>query len=218
MNHGLETRLASGPARRIGSQLLLIVIAAAALPVLPARAAEPTGKAADLRPFLQQHCVACHGAEVHERGLPTRWAAGFADKDMSTLGPGAGPRDAAFEVPPRERPSRQASDYRVHTKPTRSTSASHSSLAKQPTNSRVLLRRLNRTEYETTLRDLLGIQVEVKDLCLNRTRRLQFDNVNAWMLDTSMVRHIEVSRTPPKAVLVVSAADEDPRASLEAAR
>ncbi|HND54401.1 MAG TPA: DUF1592 domain-containing protein, partial [Pirellulaceae bacterium] len=51
---------------------------------------------------------------------------------------------------------------------------------------RVVLRRLNRTEYETTLRDLLGPHVEVQDLLPSDNVAAGFDNVSA-ALDVSSV-------------------------------
>ena len=46
-----------------------------------------------------------------------------------------------------------------------------------PAQGRVVLRRLNRTEYENTVRDLLGIEVELKDLLPLDSSAEGFDNV-----------------------------------------
>ena len=49
--------------------------------------------------------------------------------------------------------------------------------ADAPAQGRVVLRRLNRTEYENTVRDLLGIEVELKDLLPLDSSAEGFDNV-----------------------------------------
>lgn len=76
------------------------------------------------------------------------------------------------------------------------------SLALQQTEGRVVLRRLNRTEYETTLRDLLGIQVEVKDLLPGDNSAAGFDNVSA-VLDVSSVHLLRYQDTAEKALQTV---------------
>jgi hypothetical protein len=60
------------------------------------------------------------------------------------------------------------------------------SLDQQRTQGRVTLRRLNRTEYETTLRDLLGDRIVVKDLLPGDNSAAGFDNVSS-ALDISPV-------------------------------
>ena len=54
---------------------------------------------------------------------------------------------------------------------------SDSKVASQPVSSRAVLRRLNRVEYENTIRDLLGIEVDLKDLLPLDSAANGFDNV-----------------------------------------
>src|SRR5262245_46114996 len=49
-------------------------------------------------------------------------------------------------------------------------------LARRASEGRVVLRRLNRVEYENTVRDLLGVEVDLKDLIPEETITNGFDN------------------------------------------
>ncbi|MGE3808764.1 MAG: DUF1587 domain-containing protein, partial [Gemmataceae bacterium] len=73
------------------------------------------------------------------------------------------------------------------------------SLAQQRHEGRVVLRRLNRNEYETTLRDLLGTQVSVKDLLPEDGVVAGFDNVSE-ALDVSSVHLLRYQEAAEKAV------------------
>ena len=73
------------------------------------------------------------------------------------------------------------------------------SLAKQRHDGRVVLRRLNRIEYETTLRDLLGTQVEVKDLLPDDNISAGFDNVSA-VLDVSSAHLLRYQQAAEKSL------------------
>src|SRR5262249_14277009 len=67
---------------------------------------------------------------------------------------------------------------------------------------RVVLRRLNRTEYETTLRDLLGTNVEVRDLLPDDNVAAGFDNVSA-VLDVSAAHLLRYQDAAEKALRTV---------------
>ena len=76
------------------------------------------------------------------------------------------------------------------------------SLARQRREGRVALRRLNRTEYETTLRDLLATPIEVKDLLPDDNIAAGFDNVSA-VLDISPTHLLRYQDAAEKAVRAV---------------
>lgn len=65
----------------------------------------------------------------------------------------------------------------------------------KPAQGRVVLRRLNRTEYENTVRDLLGVQVELKELLPPDTSASGFDNVGEALHTSSflMERYLEAA-------------------------
>jgi hypothetical protein len=64
---------------------------------------------------------------------------------------------------------------------------------------RVVLRRLNAREYEHTLRDLLGISVDLKSLLPEDTTAAGFDNVSAG-LDTSGAHLVRYQQAADKAI------------------
>jgi hypothetical protein len=102
--------------------------------------------------FFKQHCVRCHGAEKQEAELrldtpqtdPQVWLA-IADRlELGEMPPEDQPRPVAAEV------TAMVLGAKVH--------------ATQHANSgQVVLRRLNRTQYRNTLRDLLKIDTFVED-------------------------------------------------------
>lgn len=65
-----------------------------------------------------------------------------------------------------------------------STQAGKAELARRETEGRVVMRRLNRAEYANTVRDLLGVEVDLADLLPLDTSTNGFDN-NAELLHTS---------------------------------
>ena len=85
-------------------------------------------------------------------------------------------RLSAGEMPPKGRPRPAEDEARAVIAGLRR--ALHdASLARQRREGRVVLRRLNRVEYETTLRDLLATPVDVKDLLPDDNVAAGFDNV-----------------------------------------
>jgi hypothetical protein len=76
------------------------------------------------------------------------------------------------------------------------------SLAQQQRDGRVVLRRLNRIEYETTLCDLLGTAVEVKDLLPDDNSAAGFDNVSA-VLEISAAHLLRYQEAAEKALRAV---------------
>ena len=74
------------------------------------------------------------------------------------------------------------------------------SLDRQQTKGRVLLRRLNSTEYENTLRELVGTKVRVKEMLPDENAVAGFDNV-ASGLDFSATHMLLYQEAAERAVL-----------------
>jgi mono/diheme cytochrome c family protein len=150
----------------------------------PAFAEERNAFESDFRTFAGEHCVSCHGPDVQRSKLRLdKLPAAFGDKDTAATWVKVLDRVSRGEMPPKnktrppEKETRAVLDglrRRLH----------EASLARQRLDGRVVLRRLNRTEYETTLRDLLGSSVEVKDLLPDDNAAAGFDKVSA-ALDVS---------------------------------
>jgi hypothetical protein len=131
-----------------------------------------------LRPILITHCYSCHSKQTAKpKGnfCIDQLAPSFAD------GPG---RDAwrevlkrvqAGEMPPKAQPrlnpaAKQALDDWIG-------AGLRAADARRAAEGRVVLRRLNRIEYENTVRDLLGIDIELRDMLPQDSSAGGFDNV-----------------------------------------
>jgi hypothetical protein len=128
--------------------------------------------------FLNEHCGKCHTGEKPKGGF-----------DLGSLSPGLSNSDSrrqwlsvmeqieTGEMPPESKPRPPATQVEALTTWIRKTAA-------QSANGRVVMRRLNRAEYANTVRDLLGVEIDLADLLPPDTSTNGFDN-NAESLHTS---------------------------------
>ena len=126
-----------------------------------------------LVPFLQQHCVECHtGADAP------------GELDLTTLGDDL--TDAEIQrrwVSVHDRLQRREMPPADHSQPSataRTTALAHLNRTLHQAHkarSDVVLRRLNRAEYENTIRDLFGVTVSLKEVLPQDTPMAGFDNV-----------------------------------------
>ncbi|MCE9630551.1 MAG: DUF1592 domain-containing protein [Planctomycetia bacterium] len=139
---------------------------------------------ADQRAFVVAHCGGCHGADEPQANfriddLPLaidsvataeRW-----QKVLGALNSG--------EMPPADEPQPEAAakaDFLDVL--AKAMVVARKSLADQ--GGRIAMRRLNRREYRNTLRDLLGVEVDVSDMPAD-TSPLSFDTVGASLFMTA---------------------------------
>ncbi len=148
-----------------------------------------------LRPFLDRHCAACHGGEKPQGNLRLDQLT-LELKIQTTREHWANVLDrlTAGEMPPKEepRPSElEIREFRDWLAP-RISAAEASVRAAQ---GRVPIRRLNRSEYENTLRDLLDIDIDVKELLPLDGAADGFDNASAANHTSSflMEKYLEVA-------------------------
>jgi hypothetical protein len=183
------------------SLLAPFLLVLGALPLGIARGEDvATAFKASVTPLISAHCTDCHGeetqkahlrldtlpADLHDDAVMATWV-----KVLDKL--------AAGEMPPKKepRPPQQQVDAATAWL-TRELHAA--SLERQQKRGRVVLRRLNATEYQNTLRDLLGSQVEVKDLLPEDNSSAGFDNVSA-VLDLSATHLLRYQDAAEQAVL-----------------
>lgn len=165
-------------------------------------AASPDGPAtardaeyeAQVRPFLARHCLACHGAEKPKGDLRLdRLAPDFADDAARAHWSGVLQRVRAGEMPPKGKPRPTAQEIQALSAwiDARTRAAD----AARRAQGRVVFRRLNRVEYENTLRDLLGIDLQVKELLPLDGSADGFDNVGSALHVSSflMERYLEAA-------------------------
>src|SRR5262245_17375814 len=117
--------------------------------------AQDTSFQAQIKPFFAAHCVDCHGPAVKKAGLRLdSLKPDYADAKVVETRTKVHDKIAQGKMPPpkRERPPQtelaqttQWLNQQLHAQ----------SRSRQEKEGRVVLRRLNATEYENTLRDLL---------------------------------------------------------------
>ena len=163
--------------------LVLFLVGGMTIPLEPSRAEAP------LEGFVKAHCVKCHGPETQK-----------ADLRLDTLGsPGSSPEAAEIwmlvadaietgDMPPRKEP-----------RPEESASAAvvawingELAGALEPVKG---IRRMNRSEYENTVHDLLGIDTPLAELLPEDTQVQGFDNVATGLGISSilMERYLEAA-------------------------
>jgi hypothetical protein len=127
----------------------------------------------EIDPFLKRHCVACHGGEKPEADLRLdRLTPDFSAPDSRRQWLAVQKRVVAGEMPPPKSPRPAANENQRLTE-----WIATGIQAADRAQGRVVLRRLNRVEYENTVCDLLGIQIELKSLLPPDSSSDGFDNV-----------------------------------------
>ena len=141
------------------------------------------------RAFLEDHCYDCHDAETRKGGLNLEaLAPSFATQEERARWTLVFDRIERGEMPPAKKPrppaeaQRAALDWigsNIHDAEMRAHAAE----------GRTLARRLNRVEYQNTIRDLLLVNVDVQSLLPEDGAAAGFDNVDT-ALDVSAI-HLE---------------------------
>ena len=157
--------------------------------VFPASAgAQVPGEVAAL---VKNYCVDCHSGKKPKAGLNLA-ALKFNAAEPSALAAWIRIHDriADGEMPPpdEEQPSPAA---RRKTVGALQKTLHAASLAQQKTEGRVALRRINRTQHENTLNDLLGVSIKLGDLLPDDGSVAGFDNVSEGLdvSSTHLVRY-----------------------------
>ena len=128
--------------------------------------------------FLKQHCVRCHGEKKVEGDLRLDQLGGdLADGKTFSQWQAVVGRLRAGDMPPKDEPKPPAAD--VATIVRRVSSHLDAAALARRAEGRTTLRRLNRTEYENTVRDLFAVDVAVKELLPEDTVAFGFDNVGS---------------------------------------
>ena len=135
-------------------------------------------------PLFDQHCHKCHsGAKPKGKFDITRLTPDFADKKNREQWLTVLDQLKSGDMPPKEKPRPPADDVNTATRWITEHAAA-AEIARRAAEGRVVMRRLNRAEYANTVRDLLGVEVDLSDLLPLDTSTSGFDN-SAELLHTS---------------------------------
>lgn len=129
-----------------------------------------------VRPFFTRFCVDCHGREVQKGKLRLdTLAPDFVSKDNAETWSAVVDRLRAGEMPPPKRPRPEQGQMKQVVEWIEANLRSSHEKGAAP---RVALRRLNRVEFEYTLRDLLALpHLDVKEMLPPDASAHGFDNV-----------------------------------------
>src|SRR5262245_45806589 len=162
---------------RTATPLLALLLFAAPLGA-PLRAAEPDMLPAKaVRPFLESHCLTCHDSNQKKGGLDLdKLTADVADPKTFAAWVKVFDRVRLGEMPPKSvktRPEKAEADALLKGLETALVAADRKRVEAA---GRAVVRRLNRTEYENTLRDLLNLPgLNVRDLLPDDGRAFGYD-------------------------------------------
>ena len=164
-------------------QLLPLIVILCASPALRAAETPPEVQAAArlneiAKPFFQKHCLGCHGPEVVKGDLRLdQLGADLTQPSTFERWRDILERIESGEMPPPRQPRPEPKQVAEIVK--RLSSRLDEAAAVQRSEGRVVLRRLNRVEYENTVRDLFDVNVSVKEMLPEDAVAHGFDNVGA---------------------------------------
>jgi hypothetical protein len=137
-------------------------------------------------PFLQTHCIDCHDEDVKKGGLDLT---SLAADDVAAWTK-VHDRVASGEMPPAKKPRPAAAEQSAYLASLAMT-ITETETALRSKVGRTVFRRLNRTEYENTLRDLLGLpHLNVREMLPADGEAHGFDTVGAAL----NLSHVQVAR------------------------
>ncbi len=172
---------------RFGSALILTAVLVGSAPLL---AQDIAGRARATR-FIEQHCADCHDNLMPEAGLDlVNLPFQPENENNFTLWTKVHDRVKAGEMPPKKKPRPEAAELHVFVAELSSglRAAEQAVIEKH---GRAMKRRLNRYEYEHTLRDLLAVPwIQIKDRLPEDGEKHRFNKIGA-ALDIS---HIQMAR------------------------
>jgi hypothetical protein len=115
-----------------------------------------------IRSFLARHCLECHGAEKPKGDLRLdKLSLDVFDAASGEVWLKVQKRIKAGEMPPKGKP--RPPEKEVLTLSHWVDARIQAAAARRTAEGRVVLRRLNRAEYQNTIHDLLGVDLELKD-------------------------------------------------------
>lgn len=148
-----------------------------------------------VRPFLDRHCLECHSGEEPEGDFRLdQLSPQFGDEAARRRWLAIVERVTKGEMPPEEKPRPTEEEIAALTAWV-NTEAEAAERAERAAEGRVVLRRLNRVEFENTINDLFGIQLDLQEELPEDGQADGFDNAGAALHTSSflMERYLEAA-------------------------
>jgi hypothetical protein len=166
-----------------------------------------------VRPFLDKYCVDCHGAKVAKKRLRLdQLTPEIEAKETNAHWENVLDRLRTGQMPPRTSPQPSAAE-RKSVQEWLDARLAAADASRQQAEGRVVLRRLNRVEYQNTIHDLLGIETDLKEILPEDDAAAGFDN-NAEALRLSPIlleKYLEAAEAALDAAIVNEARPETVR-------
>jgi len=160
--------------------LTLLFLLTAFAPPAPIAAAEPAQAgdfAKDVLPFVKKHCIACHNPEKRKADLIlTAYGDELSVVKNRTVWQAVVKMVQAGEMPPESRPRPAAADITAFTGAVNGI-IERADRSHQRDPGRVTIRRLNRAEYNNTVRDLTSVDFQPADDFPSDDVGYGFDNI-----------------------------------------
>lgn len=156
-----------------------------------------------LRSVIEQQCRGCHGPDEQKAGVrldQLTWDMGSAE--TFRLWERVHDAMASEKMPPRDSGATLTPESREEAVSALRARLYEASLQSQQEQGRVLLRRLNTTEYENTIQDLLQTNVPLRELLPEDSASAGFDNVSS-SLDLSATHFLKYQEAASVAVASV---------------
>lgn len=183
------------PSLVCGIATILAVGTALAAPATPpSTAAHPLPST--IRPFFESHCFDCHGDTEQKGGLRLdNLSADFFNPNLQRQWVDVFDKISTGEMPPKKKKRPPEAQLKQVTAWLKESLVAVDMARRNAAQGRVVLRRLNRAEYENTIHDLLGIDIDLKDLLPEDTSSMGFDNVASALNVSSvlMERYLEAA-------------------------
>ncbi len=148
-----------------------------------------------VRPLLVKHCVACHQGDKPKGDLRLDQAApDLSNVELREQWTALIERVRKGEMPPKDKPRLTDAEITTLVKWVDERVKTAES-AERAEHGRVVLRRLNKVEYENTIRDLLGIHINLREQLPSDGMAHGFDNAGAALHTSSflMERYLEAA-------------------------
>lgn len=148
-----------------------------------------------VRAFFAKHCQECHTGEEPEGEFHLdQLTSNLDDKKVQERWRAALEQIKAGNMPPEQKPRPADVDVALIDDWLRRQTAA-AELARRQSQGRVVVRRLNRAEYENTIRDLLGIEIELRESLPLDSSADGFDNVGSALHVSSFAleRYLEAA-------------------------